>query len=462
MSRDCESNININIEMPDHVAEVARELGGRGYQAYVVGGAVRDSLMGRRPKDWDICTSATPAEVEGIFGDRAVPTGKRYGTVTVLSGKDEVEVTTFRSDGVYSDGRRPDIVVFSSDVREDLARRDFTINAMAYDIRRQAVIDCFDGLRDLQAKVVRTVGDARLRFSEDALRMLRAIRLAVELGFSVCPETLDAIRENHEAIVKISWERIRDELTAMLLSPRPGEAMRLAHEAGLLDHILPELEACTDMPRGPGRDALFDHILRTTDNIRPELHLRLAALLHDIGKPGTLAPDDAGTLRFPNHERVGAALAQDALERLRYPGELVRKVTTLVRYHMFAYDPATRDKGIRRLVASLGFDTIYDLARLREADRAATGTGASPGPGSNMAAFLARVNEVMAKGPVLTVRDLAVDGRDVMKALGIPQGPEVGKVLSKLLDAVLENPDLNSRERLLAFLCSMEPTGHST
>ncbi|MEW6228652.1 MAG: HD domain-containing protein, partial [Bacillota bacterium] len=461
MRQDCGSIVNLTIEVPDHVAEVARELDGRGYQAYVVGGAVRDSLMGRRPKDWDVCTSATPAEVEGIFGDRAIPTGKRYGTVTVLSGKDEVEVTTFRSDGVYADGRRPDIVVFSSDVKEDLARRDFTINAMAYDIRRQAVIDCFDGLRDLQAKVVRTVGDARLRFSEDALRMPRAIRLAVELGFSVCPETLDAIRESHEAIVKISWERIRDELTAMLLSPGPGEAMRLAHEAGLLGHILPELEACTDMPRGPGRaGALFDHILKATDSIEPELHLRLAALLHDIGKPGTLARGDAGALRFPNHERVGAALAQDALERLRYPRELVRKVTTLVRYHMFAYDPATRDKGIRRLVASLGLDTIYDLAKLREADRAATGAG--PGPGSNMAAFLARVNEVMAKGPVLTVRDLAVDGRDVMKALGIPQGPEVGKVLSKLLDAVLENPDLNSRERLLAFLYSMEPIGLST
>ncbi|MEW6106104.1 MAG: CCA tRNA nucleotidyltransferase [Bacillota bacterium] len=457
MNLSCERIVNVNIGVPEHVARVARDLEARGHRAYVVGGAVRDSLLGRTPKDWDICTSATPDEVEDIFRGSAVSTGKRYGTITVLSDHNAVEVTTFRLDGTYSDGRRPDVVVFSSDLRDDLARRDFTVNAIAYDIRRKAVIDCYNGLADLRARVIRTVGDPGARFQEDALRMLRAIRLGAELGFAIAPETLEAIESNHESITRISWERIRDELSAMIVSPGAGDAVRLTERTRLLEHILPELEACVTVPAGgPCAGTVFEHSLKVTDIIEPTLHLRLAALLHDIGKPATMARDSSGAVRFFGHDKVGATLARQALERLRYPGELVRRVTLLIERHMFAYDPATKDKGIRRIVAALGMDAIRDLAKLREADRTALGAG--PGPGSNMAAFLARVEDVMAKGPALSVRDLAVSGHDVMTVLGVPEGPEVGKALARLLDAVLENPELNSRERLLQLLQKMKST----
>ncbi len=448
---------NASVKVPEYVAEVARTLLDRGFAAYVVGGAVRDCLLGRVPKDWDICTSARPAEVEAIFLGRAVPTGARYGTVTVLCGDERVEVTTFRTEGAYTDGRRPDNVEFSSDLKADLARRDFTVNAMAYDIERNEVVDYFQGLRDLRERTLRTVGDGRARFAEDALRMLRALRLAAELGFRVSPDAFEAIRANHEAISKVSWERIRDELSAIALAPLPGKAIELACASGLLEHILPELEACARLRPYPGPPAgLFSHILLTTNLIEPVLHLRLAALLHDVGKPLTLTVDAMWGVRFPNHEGVGAALARTALERLRYPGELTGKVVDLVRYHMFAYDPAMKDRGVRRLVSSLGLDTIRDLAKLREADRLATGAG--PGPGANMSAFLARVDEVVSRGAVFTTRDLAVDGHDVMRVLGISEGPQVGKALAKLLDAVLEDPDLNRREKLIAMLEGMRGT----
>ncbi|MGE5593340.1 MAG: CCA tRNA nucleotidyltransferase [Betaproteobacteria bacterium] len=452
--------VSTNIEVPEHVARVVRELEARGHRAYVVGGAVRDSLLNRTPKDWDVCTSATPDEVEDIFKGSAVSTGKRYGTITVLADRHEVEVTTFRRDGAYSDGRRPDLVVFSSNIEEDLARRDFTVNAMAYDVERRAVIDCYNGLADLEGRLIRTVGNPHARFREDALRMLRAIRLGAELGFAVAPEVLGAIEDNHESIARISWERIRDELSAMVVSTDAGNALRLTERTRLLRHILPELEACLAVPAGGGSrsgpcvETVFEHSLKVTDLIEPVLHLRLAALLHDIGKPLTMARDHGGALRFFGHDKVGASLARQALERLRYPGELVRKVALLVEKHMFAYDPATKDKGIRRIVAALGIDTIWDLAKLREADRAAFGAG--PGPGSNMAAFLARVKEVMAEGPALSVHDLAVSGHDVMRVLGVPEGPEVGKALARLLDAVLDKPELNSRENLLSLLQEMK------
>ncbi|MGE5585296.1 MAG: CCA tRNA nucleotidyltransferase [Bacillota bacterium] len=458
MDLNFECIVNMNMEVPMHVARIARELEARGHHAYVVGGAVRDSLLGRTPKDWDICTSATPDDVEDIFGGSAVPTGKRYGTVTILSADhDPVEVTTFRKDGTYSDGRRPDVVVFSSDVRDDLARRDFTVNALAYDVRRGAVLDCYNGLGDLKAQVIRAVGDPCARFQEDSLRMLRAVRLGAELGFAIASGTLAAIESNHEAITRISWERIREELSAMLISPRAGDSIRIAEETGLLRHIIPELQACIAAPAGPpGAGTVFDHSLKVTDIVEPVLHLRLAALLHDVGKPATLGRDASGATRFFGHEKVGAALARQALERLRYAGELVRRVTLLIERHMFTCDPATKDRGIRRIVATLGIDVIRDLAKLREAERTALGAG--PGPDSNMAAFLARVEDVMSEDPVLSVRDLAVNGNDVMEVLGVPEGPQVGKALSRLLDAVLEDPELNSRERLLPLLQDMKGT----
>ncbi|NLB74417.1 MAG: CCA tRNA nucleotidyltransferase [Firmicutes bacterium] len=446
--------LQIDIEIPEHVLAIAGTLIRSGYEAYVVGGAVRDCLIGKTPTDWDIASSATPEDVKRIFGDRAIPTGERFGTLTVFLGDQGVEVTTFRKEGRYSDGRRPDRVVFSENLRDDVARRDFTINALAYDIRQKSVTDYFGGIRDLGDGIIRTVGNPEERFSEDSLRMLRAIRFAVELGFRISPKTLGGIAKLHSTISRVSPERIQDELSRMLLSAWPGKALRYTYETHLLDHILPELSDCADIPAyHESPDALLEHSIKACESIEPKLELRLAALLHDIGKPLTMAQDDTGRLRFFSHESVGCELAKTALERLKYPGALIHRVTTLIKWHMFTYEPATKDKGIRRLVNSLGLETIYDLAKVRQADRVALGL--DPNPGSNMEAFLSRLEEVLKQGPVFTVNDLAVDGRDVMRVLDMPESPEVGRVLAELLDAVLERPDLNSRERLLDIVKAM-------
>jgi tRNA nucleotidyltransferase (CCA-adding enzyme) len=453
---DCHTPVilQIDIKIPEHVLAIADMLTKSGYEAYVVGGAIRDCLIGKTPTDWDIASSATPEDVKRIFGDRAIPTGERFGTLTVFLGDQGVEVTTFRKEGRYSDGRRPDRVVFSGNLRDDVARRDFTINALAYDIRRKSVTDYFGGIRDLGDGIIRTVGDPEERFSEDSLRMLRAIRFAVELGFEISCETLCGIARLHCAIRRVSPERIQDELSRMLLSTRPGKALRYTYETHLLDHILPELSDCAGIPAyHESPDTLLEHSIKACESIEPRLELRLAALLHDIGKPLTMAQDDTGRLRFFSHESVGAELAKTALERLKYPGALIHRVTTLIKWHMFTYEPATKDKGIRRLVNSLGLEAIYDLGKVRQADRVALGL--DPGPGSNMEAFLRRLEEVLKQGPAFTVNDLAVDGRDVMRVLDIPEGPEVGRVLAKLLDVVLEEPGLNSRERLLDIVRAM-------
>jgi len=453
---DCPKPIVLEteIDVPEYVSEIAGTLVDNGYQAYIVGGAVRDSLIERTPTDWDISSSATPQEVKELFGDTVIPTGERFGTLTVLSGSQAVEVTTFRREGRYSDGRRPDRVVFSDSLRDDVARRDFTVNALAYDIRQRTVTDYFGGMNDLKEMVIRAVGDPEERFNEDSLRMLRAIRFAVELRFSISPETLGQIAKLHSAIRRVSPERVQDELSKMLLSPQPGKAIEYTYETHLLDHILPELSDCGGIPAfHESPDTLLQHSIKACENIEPRLELRLAALLHDIGKTLTMAPDDTGRLRFFSHESVGAELARAALGRLRYPGALIHKVTTLIKWHMFIYEPATSDKGIRRLVNSLGVETIYDLAKVRQADRVALGL--DPSPGSNMQAFLRRVEDVLRQGPVFAVTDLAVDGFDVMEALGIPEGPEVGRILAELLDMVMEVPALNSRERLLDILNRM-------
>ncbi|MFY9187516.1 MAG: HD domain-containing protein [Bacillota bacterium] len=443
-----------DIEVPRYVQAAAEMLMHSGYEAYIIGGAVRDSLIGKTPSDWDIASSATPEDVKKVFEEDCIPTGKRFGTSTVLIKGEKVEVTTFRMESAYSDGRRPDSVTFSKTLRDDVARRDFTINALAYDIRQNGVIDYFGGLQDLEDGIIRTVGDPEDRFSEDSLRMLRAIRFAVELGFEISPDTLRGIEKLHASIQKISHERIQEELSRMLLSAMPGKAFRYVYETGLMDYILPELSDCAGVPAYDGSpDDVLEHSIKACENIEARLDLRLAALLHDIGKPVTMSQDGTGRIRYFNHENVGSELAKAALERLRYPKATVDKVTTLIKWHMFSYEPSTKDKGIRRLVNSLGLETIYDLAKVKQADRAALGL--DPGPGEKMEAFLKRVEEVLSRGPAFTETDLAVDGRDVMRILGIPEGPEVGRALAELLDMVLEEPDLNSREKLLAILKTM-------
>ncbi|HHV61516.1 MAG TPA: CCA tRNA nucleotidyltransferase [Firmicutes bacterium] len=451
------SRIETQIQIPEYVGRIVDTLRQNGYTAFIVGGAVRDALMGRVPKDWDVATDATPDEVERLFGGQAVPTGKRFGTMTVFTGgPDEpggksVEVTTFRADGVYSDGRRPDSVTFSRDILDDLARRDFTINAMAYDPFKRQLVDPYGGARDIARGRIASVGDPGERFREDALRMLRGIRLASELGFYLAPEVMRAAAANRELITNVSWERIRDELTRILISARPAEGIDLIREAGLLPYILPELVPSIGMKQGELHTrTVFEHVLAATGHIETTLRLRLAALLHDIGKPQTLSHDEHGNIRFPNHHEVGARLAREALARLRYPKEIIERVSLLVKMHMFYYDPSMPDKAVRRLVAKFGADFFTDLAKLREADRFATGTLA--GVGQNMSLFMGRLEKVMSEGAALDLRDLAVNGDDVMEILGITRGPEVGRVLHSLLERVLEDPGLNTRDNLIRLI----------
>ena len=446
--------LKAEIDIPQYISDIIMTLINNGHKAYIVGGAVRDSLIGRVPIDWDISSSAPPEAIRKIFGDAVIPSGERFGTLTVLSKKQPAEITTFRKEIGYSDGRRPDKVIFSNNLKDDLARRDFTINALAYDILQKVVIDYFGGIGDLENMVIRAVGNPEARFNEDSLRMPRAIRLAAELNFNISRDTLEGIKNNCFTISRISPERIRDELSKMLLSPRPGRALEYTYDTHLLDYILPELSDCAKTPAYHGSPfTVLKHSIEACENIEPKLGLRLAALLHDIGKPLTMISDNTGRLRFPNHEDVGADLARIALKRLKYPKDLTYKVTTLIKWHMFRYQSSASDKGIRRLIRSLGIDNIYDLAKLRKADRIALGL--DPDTDNNMTAFLKRVRIVLEQGPIFTVKNLAINGYDVMELLGIPEGPEVGRILNKLLDIVLEKPDMNSREILLDVIRPM-------
>ncbi|HHY47610.1 MAG TPA: CCA tRNA nucleotidyltransferase [Firmicutes bacterium] len=457
--------------MPRYVLDIISDLRAHGHQAFLVGGAVRDALLGQVPKDWDVATSATPDQVETILGGRAIPTGKRFGTISVIVPVEEqprdarqevrdtvqktsanvVEVTTFRSDGVYSDGRRPDMVIFSASLEEDLARRDFAINAIAYDPATGRIIDPHGGARDIARRRIACVGDPGERFREDALRMLRAVRLAAELDFDIADESKSAIKANVHLVRNVSNERIRAELDRILVSGGVRIGLELLQETGLLKEIIPELEETVGMRQGPNHIyTVWNHTIEAVARIEPILRLRLAALLHDVGKPKTFSREETGEIRFYRHEAVGKEIARGVLRRLGYPSAIIERVSSLVAYHMFLFDKTSSDRAVRKLVAKLGLDFIHDLAKLRKADREATGT--MNGVGNNMAFFLQRVEEVLARGNILSVRDLAIDGDDVKQVLGIPPGPEVGRVLQNLLDIVMEDPALNERETLLSLV----------
>ena len=421
-----------------------------GRQCWLVGGAVRDLHLGRPLADLDIATDARPDEVSGLF--RAViPTGARHGTVTVLYRGGRFEVTTFRTEEGYSDGRRPDQVHFAPSILDDLSRRDFTINAMAWDLVHHRLEDPHDGRADLAARLIRAIGNPDERFREDGLRPLRACRFAAQLGFTVEQRTLEAIPRALDVTARVSAERVRDELVKILGAPRPSDGLRLMHGTGLLALVLPELAAGEGVAQGDLHcwDVLTHSLMSCDAAPRGDLVLRLAALLHDVGKPPSAGSAPDGRPTFHGHERRSREIAAAVLERLRFPAAVVRDVAHLVGEHMFNYTEEWSDAAVRRLIARVG------EAAHRRADRAAEGgpgghvprqrRGVPAGPGR----LRRRVRAVLEDGKALTLRDLAVDGRDVMDRLQIRAGPAVGKVLAELLEAVLEDPALNERERLL-------------
>ncbi|MGA2766529.1 MAG: HD domain-containing protein [Spirochaetia bacterium] len=421
-----------------------------GFQCYLVGGAVRDILLGRSHTDFDVATDALPDQVTKLFR-RVIPTGIKHGTVTVLYKGTTFEVTTFRTETGYSDGRRPDSVRFAPTIFDDLSRRDFTINAMAYDLLTDVMVDPHEGRRDLSAKLIRAIGDPAARFREDGLRPLRACRFSAQLSFSVDKATLAAIPGALDVLAMVSAERVRDEILKTLESPLPSMGFFLMRDTGILRVILPELLEGAGIEQGSLHCYdVFTHSLYACDAApSASLVLRLAALLHDVGKPRTRNVEPDGHPTFYSHEKVSAGMAEEILVRLKLPTAVIRDVTHLIAHHMFNYQEEWSDAAVRRLVARVGEQTIDNLISLRRADQIGMCLENSAVFPQGLADFAARIRSVLQSGRALTVRQLAVNGNDLMEALGIPAGPNVGVILNELLQAVLDDPTLNQRAALL-------------
>ena len=438
------------MRIPRVAKSLAAVFASRGFQCHLVGGAVRDMMMGRSLSDLDIATDALPEQVSSLFR-RVVPTGIRHGTVTVLFQGTRFEVTTFRTESGYSDGRRPDSVSFAPSILDDLSRRDFTINAMAYDLLAGRMEDPHGGARDLSRRLIRAIGDPEERFREDGLRPLRACRFAAQLGFTVDGDTLRAISLTLDVVAGVSAERVRDEILKILESPVPSVALELMRETGILAIVLSEL--CEGIGVVQGELHCYDvftHSLRACDAApRSSVEVRLAALLHDVGKPRALRVDESGRPAFHGHEKLSRDLAAAALQRLRLPIAVIRRVAHLVEHHMFNYQEEWSDAAVRRFVARVGEDAIDDLFALRRADQigmCAENANVFP---QGLALLADRVRAVREGDRAFTVGQLAVDGADIMSHLGIGPGPTVGAILAALLQAVLDDPAQNERERLL-------------
>jgi tRNA nucleotidyltransferase (CCA-adding enzyme) len=436
--------------LPAQVVRVLRAIADAGHEVALVGGVVRDRLRGVEiapEQEWDAATSARPEDVAALFTQSVWE--NRFGTVTVM-GMPLVEVTSYRTEGGYRDRRRPDEVRFGASLEEDLARRDFTVNAIAWvptdlDAGRGRVMDPFGGVRDIEEGVLRTVGNPRERFGEDALRLVRAARFAGRFDLAVDPATEAAVRELAPSVADVSAERIRDELLRMLDDERPSRSILLLERFGLLAIVLPELAALRGVPQAkavPG-DAL-DHSLAAVDATSlGNRAARLAALLHDIGKATTLADG-----HFIGHERVGADLASRALRRLRVPAAMAIEVVHAVRHHMYAYDDSWTDAAVRRFIRRVGESRLSLLFALRAADNAASGVGRIGD--ENQAELERRVRDELAGSPDLFLRNrLAIDGDDLRRELGLAPGPRIGYILHRLMEAVLDDPSRNRRETLL-------------
>jgi tRNA nucleotidyltransferase (CCA-adding enzyme) len=446
-------------QIPADVVALARKLASRGYEAHLVGGGVRDMLLGRPPADFDLATNARPEQVLELFGrSYAIPTGLQHGTVTVLTSGDpatrkSVEVTTFRGEGAYLDGRRPSSVTYVSTLDEDLSRRDFTMNAIALDPLSGRVTDPFGGQADLAKRLIRAVGDPMARFREDGLRPMRAVRQAAQLGFDVDAPTLAAIEPTLDVFRKVSAERVRDELLKLLGSPRPSLGLELMRRTGLLGEVLPELlegVGCTQN-RFHKHD-VYGHTLAVVDATRGDAIVRLGALLHDVGKPRARQPREGapGEYSFFKHELVGKEMSDAIGRRLKLSTADRERVVAMVEHHMFFYTPDWTDGTVRRFVKRVGSDTIDALFRLREGDVA--GRGFDEDPERELGELRRRVAEVAAEDAALRVTDLAIKGTDVMRVLGIPPSREIGEVLERLLELVLDDPAVNTREALEARL----------
>ncbi len=436
------------LAVPATVRDVSDVLKKAGYEAYLVGGCVRDLLLGREPKDWDITTNALPENIQSLFEDSFYEND--FGTVGVVTTSDDpklkvIEITPYRIEGKYSNARHPDEVQFSDALEDDLERRDFTINAIAYDASTGEIVDAHDGRADLQRRILKTVGKAHDRFEEDALRMLRALRLAAELDFAIDSEAMAGIAAQASQLKKISRERVRDELVRILMSPRPMQAIYMAQKLGLLPYIMPELEEGIGCAQNQAHSFdVFEHLLRALQHAADKawsLDVRLAALLHDIGKPATREwSEEKKDWTFYGHDVVSARMAKKILADLKFPKETIEKVTNLVRAHMFFSDPdLVTLSAVRRLIARVGTENIEDLVNLRVCDR--IGTGRPKEHPFRLRKYMSMIDEAL-RDPI-SVSMLKIDGKKLQE-LGHKPGPRFGWTLHALLEEVLDDPTRNT------------------
>ncbi len=434
------------IDMPVGARRIIQQLALCGYKAYIVGGCVRDSLLGIRPSDWDICTAATPEEVLACFPDkRIIPTGLKHGTVTVVMGRMPYEVTTFRLDGDYSDNRRPDSVTFVRDLRADLSRRDFTINAIAYN-ESEGIVDPCGGIKDLSEGVINCVGDPNARFNEDALRILRALRFSSTYGFQIGEETTKAIHDNAELLTHISAERIQTELLKLL---KGKDVLRILLDfPDVITTIIPELKPCVgfDQNNKYHQYTVYDHIAHAVSNYKfGDYRVLMAILLHDIGKPQCYTEDENGG-HFHGHGVPSSEIAAQVLKRLRFDNDSQKAITELVLYHDATIDPTPRV--VKRWLNKIGFDQFLRLMDVRLADMQAHTINESRIKRRNEALDLAW--EIVRERQCFSLKDLAINGHDVM-SLGVPEGKQVGTILLAALNAVLEGEIPNEKNPLLSF-----------
>jgi len=433
-----------------------------GYEAYLVGGAVRDIMLKKPCSDWDVTTNATPEQVMSMF-KFVIPTGIAHGTVTVHFHDTEIEVTTFRTESDYSDGRHPDKIAYAATIQEDLSRRDFTMNSIAVNLKDGKIVDPFGGRKDIKKKIIRTVGNANERFMEDGLRPIRALRFASQLKFCIEKDTYSEIRNENvqKKITSISIERFRDEFLKMMKSEKPSVGLKLMEETGILNLFIPEFQICRGCIQGDGRGFhdfdVLDHLFYACDGAPVEKYkVRLAALFHDIAKPQckkvVTGPDGSEQYTFYNHDNAGAKITENILRRLKFSNEEIADISHLVRNHMFHYESSWSDAAVRRFIVRVGLVYMNDLFDLRVADVYGMHNNEvnlrNSTTSENLLEFQERIEKITEKQNALSLKDLAVNGKDLIEA-GIPAGKRLGFILNELFEAVLEDPDLNQKEKLL-------------
>lgn len=434
----------------DNLLGVAKKFIKNGFEIYIVGGFIRDILLSKYVfnKAFDLATNAAPGQVKSIF-KKVIPTGIKHGTVTVIDEKKFYEITTFRCDGQYSDGRHPDNIKFAETIYEDLSRRDFTINAFAFDLNNFKLIDEYNGLEDLEKKIIRTIGNPDERFQEDGLRLIRAVRFAAVLNFKIEDRTFRSIKRNLFMLDKVAFERIKDEFIKISQSDKPSEGIELFRKLEILRKIIPELLTCYSIKQNKfHKYDVYYHLLYTMDAAPSNnLEVRLASLFHDISKPFTkVVKADKENASFYNHEIIGSIVSKKILKRLRFSNEIIDKVEKLVKFHMFFYTEEWTDSAVRRLLRNVGIDLLDDLFLLREADR--IGNGTKHEKSKHLELLKVRIKKILDEENAFSLKHLNINGLDVMKIKNLEPSPKIGEILNYLLEKVIEDPSLNEDNKL--------------